>query len=38
MAASQAGLVRRGVVHDLEVDTIRSGSMECARASAVHVV
>lgn len=37
MAASQADPVHRGVVHDLEVDTTHSESMECARAIAVHV-
>ncbi|MFJ3923441.1 chloramphenicol phosphotransferase CPT [Streptomyces sp. NPDC090022] len=38
MAASQAELVHRGVVYDLEVDTSRAESMECARAIAAHVV
>ncbi|MFJ1543541.1 chloramphenicol phosphotransferase CPT [Streptomyces sp. NPDC088246] len=31
MAASQADVVHRGVLYDLEVDTTRSESMECAR-------
>ncbi|MFD4942329.1 chloramphenicol phosphotransferase CPT [Streptomyces sp. NPDC058409] len=31
MAASQAEVVHRGVIYDLEVDTTRSESMECAR-------
>ena len=31
MAASQADLVHRGVVYDLEVDTTHTESMECAR-------
>ncbi|MFE4329215.1 chloramphenicol phosphotransferase CPT [Streptomyces sp. NPDC056831] len=31
MAASQADVVHRGVIYDLEVDTTRSESMECAR-------
>ncbi|WP_328552351.1 MULTISPECIES: chloramphenicol phosphotransferase CPT [unclassified Streptomyces] len=37
MAASQAEVVHRGMVYDLEVDTTRAESMECARAIAVHV-
>ncbi|WP_327371969.1 chloramphenicol phosphotransferase CPT [Streptomyces sp. NBC_01217] len=37
MAASQADLVHRGVFYDLEVDTTRSESMECARTIAAHV-
>ncbi|MEU3839283.1 chloramphenicol phosphotransferase CPT [Streptomyces sp. NPDC028635] len=37
MAASQADLVHRGVVYDLEVDTTHTESMECARAIAAHV-
>ncbi|MFF1913139.1 chloramphenicol phosphotransferase CPT [Streptomyces sp. NPDC058239] len=31
MAASQAEVVHRGVIYDLEVNTTRSESMECAR-------
>ncbi|WP_245687493.1 chloramphenicol phosphotransferase CPT [Streptacidiphilus griseoplanus] len=38
MAASQAEIVHRGVVYDLEVDTARAESMECARVIAAHVV
>ena len=34
MAAQQASLVHHGVVHDLEVDTTRTGSLDCARAIA----
>ncbi|MFJ3719126.1 chloramphenicol phosphotransferase CPT [Streptomyces sp. NPDC090057] len=37
MAASQAELVHRGVVYDLEVDTTHAESMECARTIAAHV-
>ncbi len=37
MAASQAGLVHRGVAYDLEVDTTRAEAMECARAIAARV-
>ncbi|MEU7423475.1 chloramphenicol phosphotransferase CPT [Streptomyces sp. NPDC040750] len=37
MAASQAELVHRGVVYDLEVDTTRTESLECAHAIAAHV-
>ncbi|WP_069812209.1 chloramphenicol phosphotransferase CPT [Streptomyces sp. TP-A0874] len=37
MAASQAALVHRGVVYDLEVDTTKAESMECARLIAEHV-
>ncbi|GAA3485283.1 hypothetical protein GCM10018966_098160 [Streptomyces yanii] len=36
MAASQADVVHRGVVYDLEVDTTHAESMECARAIAAH--
>jgi chloramphenicol 3-O phosphotransferase len=36
MAASQADVVHQGVAYDLEVDTARAESMECARAIAVH--
>ncbi|MFE9217874.1 chloramphenicol phosphotransferase CPT [Streptomyces lavendulae] len=34
MAVSQAEAVHRGVVYDLEIDTARAESMECARAIA----
>ncbi|ATZ28012.1 Chloramphenicol 3-O phosphotransferase [Streptomyces lavendulae subsp. lavendulae] len=34
MAVSQAEAVHRGVVYDLEIDTTRAESMECARAIA----
>jgi chloramphenicol 3-O phosphotransferase len=37
MAASQADVVHRGVVYDLDVDTTHAESMECARAIAAHV-
>ncbi|MFD9600686.1 chloramphenicol phosphotransferase CPT [Streptomyces sp. NPDC059970] len=37
MAASQADVVHRGVFYDLEVDTTRSESMECARIIADRV-
>lgn len=37
MAASQADLVHRGMVYDLEVDTTHAESMECARTIAAHV-
>ena len=37
MAASQAEVVHRGMVYDLEVDTTRSESLECARTIAAHV-
>ncbi|MFJ1615461.1 chloramphenicol phosphotransferase CPT [Streptomyces sp. NPDC088249] len=37
MAAAQADLVHRGVFYDLEVDTTRSDSMECARSIADRV-
>ncbi|MFJ2895710.1 chloramphenicol phosphotransferase CPT [Streptomyces sp. NPDC087218] len=38
MAASQADMVHRGVTYDLEVDTTRQESMECARIIAARVV
>lgn len=38
MAASQAELVHQGVLYDLEVDTGRSESLDCARAIAIRVV
>ena len=34
MAASQAEMVHRGVVYDLEVDTTHTESLDCARAIA----
>lgn len=34
MAVSQAEVVHRGVVYDLEIDTTRTESMECARVIA----
>ncbi|WP_207930506.1 chloramphenicol phosphotransferase CPT [Streptomyces hainanensis] len=37
MAASQAELVHRGVVYDLEVDTTRTEALACARAIAERV-
>ncbi|MEU7040005.1 chloramphenicol phosphotransferase CPT [Streptomyces varsoviensis] len=37
MAAQQAEVVHQGVVYDLEVDTTRTESMECARAIAARV-
>lgn len=37
MAASQAEVVHRGVVYDLEVDTAHAESMECARSIAAHL-
>jgi chloramphenicol 3-O phosphotransferase len=36
MAESQADIVHQGVVYDLEVDTTRTESMECARVVAAH--
>jgi chloramphenicol 3-O phosphotransferase len=36
MAASQAELVHRGVVYDLQVDTTHTEALECARAIAAH--
>lgn len=38
MAASQAEVVHRGVVYDVEVDTSHAESLDCARAIATHVV
>jgi chloramphenicol 3-O phosphotransferase len=38
MAAAQAETVHRGVTYDIEVDTSRHESAECARAIAAHVV
>jgi chloramphenicol 3-O phosphotransferase len=37
MAASQAELVHRGVVYDLQVDTTQAEALECAREIAAHV-
>ncbi|MCM2580138.1 chloramphenicol phosphotransferase CPT [Streptomyces meridianus] len=37
MAASQADLVHRDVIYDLEVDTARAESMDCARTIAASV-
>ncbi|WP_189929333.1 chloramphenicol phosphotransferase CPT [Streptomyces sulfonofaciens] len=37
MAAAQADLVHRGVVYDVEVDTARAESIDCARTIAAHV-
>ncbi|WP_105972230.1 chloramphenicol phosphotransferase CPT [Streptomyces geranii] len=37
MAVAQAELVHEGVVYDLEVDTTRTESLECARTIAAHV-
>ncbi|GAA1019160.1 hypothetical protein GCM10009565_02660 [Amycolatopsis albidoflavus] len=37
MAASQAEMVHRGMVYDLEVDTTRTESLECARTIAARV-
>ena len=37
MAVSQADVVHRGMVYDLEVDTSHAESMECARIIAKHV-
>ncbi|MCX2185478.1 chloramphenicol phosphotransferase CPT [Streptomyces sp. SKN60] len=37
MAAQQAELVHQGVTYDLEVDTTRTESLDCARTIAAHV-
>ncbi|MFB6817802.1 chloramphenicol phosphotransferase CPT [Streptomyces sp. NPDC056347] len=37
MAASQAETVHKGVVYDVEVDTSRTESLDCARTIAAHV-
>lgn len=37
MAASQADMVHKGVVYDVEVDTSHTESVDCARAIATHV-
>jgi chloramphenicol 3-O phosphotransferase len=36
MAASQAELVHRGIVYDLQVDATRTEALECAQAIAAH--
>ena len=38
MAASQAAVVHAGVIYDVEVDTSHTGSLDCVRAIAVHVI
>jgi chloramphenicol 3-O phosphotransferase len=38
MAAAQAETVHRGVAYDIEIDTSRTESLDCARAIAAHVV
>lgn len=38
MAAAQAGLIHRGVVYDIEVDTTDAESVACAQAIAARVV
>jgi chloramphenicol 3-O phosphotransferase len=37
MAVSQSEVVHQGVVYDLEVDTTRTESLECARTIAAHI-
>ena len=37
MAAKQADVVHRGVAYDLEVDTARTASLDCARTIAAHL-
>lgn len=37
MALSQAEVVHRGVIYDLEVDTTHTEALVCARMIAVHV-
>lgn len=37
MAASQAELVHRGVVYDLQVDTTHAEALACAQAIAVRL-
>ena len=37
MAASQADMVHRGIVYDLQVDTTHTEALECARAIAARV-
>jgi chloramphenicol 3-O phosphotransferase len=36
MAASQAELVHRGIVYDLQVDTTHTEALPCAQAIAAH--
>jgi chloramphenicol 3-O phosphotransferase len=38
MAAAQASMVHQGVAYDIEIDTSRTDSLDCARAIAAHVV
>lgn len=38
MAASQAEMVHKGVVYDIEVDTSHAESLDCARVIAAHLV
>jgi chloramphenicol 3-O phosphotransferase len=38
MAASQAEMVHKGVVYDIEVDTSHAESLDCARVIAARVV
>jgi chloramphenicol 3-O phosphotransferase len=38
MAAAQAATVHQGVAYDIEIDTSRTESLDCARAIAAHVV
>ena len=38
MAASQAELVHRGIVYDLQVDTTRTEALACAQAIAAHAL
>jgi chloramphenicol 3-O phosphotransferase len=37
MAASQAELVHRGIVYDLQVDTTHTEALECAQAIAARL-
>lgn len=37
MAASQAEIVHKGMVYDVEVDTTRAESLECAQTIAAHL-
>lgn len=37
MAASQAGMVHRGIVYDLQVDTTHTEALDCARAIAARM-
>jgi chloramphenicol 3-O phosphotransferase len=38
MAASQAELVHRGIVYDLQVDTTHTEALPCAQAIAAHAL